>query len=176
MGTSGGPMVSCCQGAHSWAVSSGHLYSLWRFDYVSGPSPLGGVMHPSWCLWLSILHSSLALETPPLPPPCQYYLWAHLPYFSGTRIKVGTAPPPPRYPLVPSSCSLYPLPLWFLISLYLVYLLIYSFVYSTVFIKYLLWVRHLLKVVSRWICFCLDGAHKSSRENRQYGTSSKTEI
>lgn len=100
---------------------------------------------------------------------------------------LGSAPlPPPRATteqfhrftaMVPKyTFSLYPLPLWFLISLYLVYLLIYSFVYSTVFIKYLLWVRHLLKVVSRWICFCLDGAHKSSRENRQYGITSARAI
>lgn len=122
MGTSGGPMVSCCQGAHSWAVSSGHLYSLWRFDYVSGLSPLGGIMHPSWCLWLSILHSSLVLETPPFPPPCQYYLWAHLPYFSGTRIKVRTAPPdrPHPAPLPSSSFFLLPLPPTPLISNFII--------------------------------------------------------
>ena len=44
-------------------------WGIWRFDHIFWLRPhlVGDVMHPAYCLWLSIPHSFLALETPHFP-------------------------------------------------------------------------------------------------------------
>ena len=90
-------------------------WGIWRFNHIFWlrPCPVGDVMHTAYCMWLSISHPFLALETPPLPIPCQDYLWAHLPYFSGTQIKGRGSTLSPNYVSVLSPYSLSPLPLQF---------------------------------------------------------------
>lgn len=121
-----------------WLILSGQLCSLWRFNHVFWPLP------------------TLVISCIPLMPgtpsssftlgPSQYYY--------------------PQLSPVLFSCSPYPSPLWFLISLYLVYLLIYSFIYSVD----VYWVttisRHLAQSDERADMFLLLWSSESSREKK----------
>lgn len=134
-------MVPYCQKAHSRAAPSGWLCSLWRFNHVFCPLP---TLVRSYILLVPgtvfIFHSFLALKIP--------------------------QPPLPRQIISSSLCSLLLLPYTSPISdwFYLVYVLIYSFIYSAMCIVYLLWVSTWLKVINRQTLFCLYGAQISGRK------------
>lgn len=129
------------------------LHSLCKFDHSSPPLPtlaLQGIP----------LHAVDSLHLPLFPGTGNTSPHPSLPVLSlspsATPLRIsergwGSTVPILSHPpvLSLSPCSLYPVSLWFLMSLYLVYLLTYSFTYSTLFIASLLGVRHLLKVVNR---------------------------
>ena len=117
--------MPCYQGTHSQTSSLGHL-EIW--SHLLAPTPPRWWCHASSLLPV-ILHPPFFLGTgnTTLPIPCQDYLWAHLPYFSGTQIKGGGSTLSPNYAAVLSPCSLFPLPLQFRISYLFIDLFPYFF-------------------------------------------------